>query len=106
MASAVGIASSPLGRHRDFTLHGIQRSAKPRESPHRPAESVIEFHCASVAYAKGFFREEGIDAEIVRIATNIGIVAVTTKEIAYTTAVGAGMTSQHGLTSVEDIKRR
>jgi hypothetical protein len=66
----------------------------------------LSFIAPQLAYAKGFFREEGVDAEIVRIATNIGIVAVTTKEIAYTTAVGAGMTSQHGLTSVEDIKRR
>ena len=44
-----------------------------------------------MAYAKGFFREEGIDAEIIRIATNVGLVAVTTKEIGYTTAVGAGL---------------
>jgi NitT/TauT family transport system substrate-binding protein len=44
-----------------------------------------------VAYAKSFFREEGIDAEIIRIATNVGLVAVTTKEIGYTTAVGAAL---------------
>ena len=51
----------------------------------------LSFIAPQVAYAKGFFREEGIDAEIIRIATNIGIVAVTTKEIGYTTAVGAAL---------------
>jgi NitT/TauT family transport system substrate-binding protein len=53
----------------------------------------LSFIAPQVAYAKGFFREEGIDAEIIRVATNIGIVAVTTKEIGYTTAVGAGLRS-------------
>ena len=53
----------------------------------------LSFVAPQVAYARGFFREEGIDAEIIRIATNIGIVAVTTKEIGYSTAVGAGLRS-------------
>jgi NitT/TauT family transport system substrate-binding protein len=53
----------------------------------------LSFVAPQVAYARGFFREEGIDAEIIRIATNIGIVAVTTKEIGYTTAVGAALRS-------------
>jgi NitT/TauT family transport system substrate-binding protein len=53
----------------------------------------LSFIAPRVAYAKNFFREEGIDAEIIRIATNVGIVAVTTKEIGYTTAVGAGLRS-------------
>jgi ABC-type nitrate/sulfonate/bicarbonate transport system substrate-binding protein len=53
----------------------------------------LSFIAPQVGYAKGFFREEGIDAEIIRIATNVGIVAVTTKEIGYTTAVGAGLRS-------------
>lgn len=53
----------------------------------------LSFVAPQVAHARGFFREEGIDAEIIRIATNIGIVAVTTKEIGYTTAVGAGLRS-------------
>jgi len=53
----------------------------------------LSFIAPRVAYARGFFREEGIDAEIIRIATNIGIVAVTTKEIGYTTAVGAALRS-------------
>jgi len=53
----------------------------------------LSFIAPQVAYARGFFREEGIEAEIIRIATNIGIVAVTTKEIGYTTAVGAGLRS-------------
>jgi ABC-type nitrate/sulfonate/bicarbonate transport system substrate-binding protein len=53
----------------------------------------LSFIAPQVGYAKGFFREEGIDAEIIRIATNVGIVAVTTKEVGYTTAVGAGLRS-------------
>ena len=53
----------------------------------------LSFIAPQVAYAQGFFREEGIDAEIIRIATNVGIAAVTTKEIGYTTAVGAGLRS-------------
>jgi len=53
----------------------------------------LSFVAPRVAYARGFFREEGLDAEIIRIATNVGIVAVTTKEIGYTTAVGAGLRS-------------
>ncbi|HWH78465.1 MAG TPA: ABC transporter substrate-binding protein [Candidatus Binatus sp.] len=51
----------------------------------------LSFIAPQMAYAKDFFREEGIDAEIIRIATNIGLVAVTTKEIGYTTAVGAAL---------------
>ena len=51
----------------------------------------LSFIAPQVGYARGFFREEGIDAEIIRIATNVGLVAVTTKEIGYTTAVGAGL---------------
>jgi ABC-type nitrate/sulfonate/bicarbonate transport system substrate-binding protein len=53
----------------------------------------LSFIAPQVAHARGLFREEGIDAEIIRIATNVGIVAVTTKEIAYTTAVGASLRS-------------
>lgn len=53
----------------------------------------LSFIAPRVAYVKGFFQEEGIDAEIIRIATNIGVVAVTTKEIGYTTAVGAALRS-------------
>src|ERR1044072_7015583 len=48
----------------------------------------LSFIAPQVGYARGFFREEGIDAEIIRIATNIGSDEVTTKEIGYTTRVG------------------
>ena len=51
----------------------------------------LSFVAPQAAYAKGFFRDEGIDAEIIRIATTVGLVAVTTKEIGYTTAVGAAL---------------
>ena len=48
----------------------------------------LSFIAPRVAQAKGFFREEGIDTELIRIATNIGVVAVTTRELDYTTAAG------------------
>ena len=32
----------------------------------------LSFIAPQVAYARGFFREEGIDAEIIRIATTSG----------------------------------
>ena len=51
----------------------------------------LSFVAPQAGYGKGFFRDEGIDAEIIRIATNVGLVAVTTKEIGYTTAVGAAL---------------
>jgi len=57
------------------------------------ASLSLSFLAPHVAQAKGFFREEGIEAEIIRIASNIGVVAVTTKEIGYTAAVGAALRS-------------
>jgi ABC-type nitrate/sulfonate/bicarbonate transport system substrate-binding protein len=73
--------------------------AGPRSGSAQSVEKVrvgmpslsLSFVAPQVAFAKGFFRDEGIDAEIIRIATNVGLVAVTTKEIGYTTAVGAGL---------------
>jgi len=53
----------------------------------------LSFIAAHVAQAKGYFRDEGIEPEIIRIASNIGVVAVTTKEIGYTAAVGAALRS-------------
>ena len=53
----------------------------------------LSFIAPRVAQAKGFFREEGIDAELIRITTNIGVVAVTTRELDYTTAAGAALRS-------------
>lgn len=53
----------------------------------------LSFVAPQVAHVKGYFREEGIDAEIIRIPTIVGIVAVTTREIGYTTAVGAALRS-------------
>jgi len=57
------------------------------------ASLSLSFIAPHVAQAKGFFRDEGIEAEIIRIASNIGVVAVTTKEIGYTAAVGAALRS-------------
>ena len=57
------------------------------------ASLSLSFIAPQVAYARGFFRDEGIDAEIIRIASNVGVVAVTTKEIGYTAAVGAALRS-------------
>ena len=67
------------------------QGAKSGEGSHRHAEPVLEFCRAAGGLRQGLFRDEGIDAEIIRIATNVGLVAVTTKEIGYTTAVGAAL---------------
>lgn len=53
----------------------------------------LSFIAPRVAQRKGFFREEGVEAELIRIATNVGVVAVTTKELDYTTAAGAVLRS-------------
>jgi ABC-type nitrate/sulfonate/bicarbonate transport system substrate-binding protein len=53
----------------------------------------LSFIAPRVAQANGFFREEGVDAELIRIATNVGVVAVTTKDLDYTTAAGAVLRS-------------
>jgi ABC-type nitrate/sulfonate/bicarbonate transport system substrate-binding protein len=76
-------------------LTAAERSlAQPLEKVRIGMPSLsLSFIAPQVAYARGLFRDEGIDAEIIRIATNVGIVAVTTKEIGYTTAVGAGLRS-------------
>ena len=53
----------------------------------------LSFIAPRVAQANGFFREEGVDAELNRIATNVGVEAVTTKDLDYTTAAGAVLRS-------------
>lgn len=72
------------------SLSGAQALEKVRVG--MPSLS-LSFIAPRVAQAKGFFREEGVDVELIRIATNVGVVAITTKELDYTTAAGAVLRS-------------
>jgi NitT/TauT family transport system substrate-binding protein len=47
------------------------------------------FLTPAVAYKRGFFREEGIDAEVIRMNANVSITALATGDIDYTTIFGS-----------------
>jgi NitT/TauT family transport system substrate-binding protein len=53
----------------------------------------LSFVAPKVAQAKGFFAAEGLDVELIQMATNITVVALTTKDIDYSTASGAVLRS-------------
>src|SRR4051812_13330572 len=53
----------------------------------------LSFVAPKVAQAKGFFTAEGLDVELIQMATNITVVALTTKDIDYSTASGAVLRS-------------
>lgn len=53
----------------------------------------LSFIAPRVAQAKGFFQAEGLEVELIQMATNISIVALTTKDIDYSTASGAALRS-------------
>ncbi len=53
----------------------------------------LSFVAPKVAQAKGFFQAEGLEVELIQMATNITIVALTTKDIDYSTASGAVLRS-------------
>ena len=80
---AVPFSFSPDIRH-------AQKSARHtglEKVRYRHAQTIVEFHRAAVAYARGSFREEGVDTEVIRMAAPV--VAVTTEEIGYKTAVSS-----------------
>lgn len=70
-------------------------------SPAQPIEKVrvgmpsfsLSFIAPRVAQAKGFFQAEGLEVELIQMATNISLVALTTKDIDYSTASGAALRS-------------
>jgi ABC-type nitrate/sulfonate/bicarbonate transport system substrate-binding protein len=73
----------------------------PRVAPAQPLEKVrvgmpsfsLSFVAPKVAQAKGFFRAEGLEVELIQMATNVTVVALTTKDIDYSTASGAVLRS-------------
>src|SRR5258706_10313608 len=53
----------------------------------------LSFVAPRVAQARGFFQAEGMEVELIQMATNIGVVAITTRDIDYSTASGAVLRS-------------
>ncbi len=53
----------------------------------------LSFIAPRVAQAKGFFRAEGLEVELIQMGTTITIVALTTKGIDYSTSSGGGLRS-------------
>ena len=53
----------------------------------------LSFIAPKVAQAKDFFAAEGLGVELIQMATNVTIVALTTKDIDYSTASGAVLRS-------------
>jgi len=49
----------------------------------------LSFVAPKIAQARGFFQAEGLEVELIQMATNITVVALTTKDIDYSTASGA-----------------
>ena len=49
----------------------------------------LSFVAPKVAQARGFFQAEGLEVELIQMATNITVVALTTKDLDYSTASGA-----------------
>ncbi|HEY1269984.1 MAG TPA: ABC transporter substrate-binding protein [Candidatus Binatia bacterium] len=61
---------------------------KTRIAPSSPGLSAWPIHLAA---KEGFFTREGLDVEIIVMRTNVGILALTTGSVDYTTAGGSAM---------------
>jgi NitT/TauT family transport system substrate-binding protein len=61
---------------------------KTRIAPSSPGLSAWPIHLAA---KEGFFAREGLDVEIIVMRTNVGILALTTGSIDYTTAGGSAL---------------
>jgi NitT/TauT family transport system substrate-binding protein len=73
---------------------GADATAQPLEKVRVGMPSFsLSFVAPKVAQAKGFFRAEGLDVELIQMATNVTVVALTTKDIDYSTASGAVLRS-------------
>jgi NitT/TauT family transport system substrate-binding protein len=57
------------------------------------ASFSISFLPLRIAQAKGFFREEGLDVELVRISTPVSLIALMNNEIDYATSTGSLLVS-------------
>lgn len=65
-------------------------AAQPREKVRVGMPSFsLSFVAPKVAQARGFFQAEGLEVELIQMATNITVVALTTKDLDYSTASGA-----------------
>ena len=69
-------------------------SAQPLEKVRVGMPSFsLNFIAPRVAQVKGLFRAEGLEVELIQMATPITIVALTTKGIDYSTTSGTGVRS-------------
>ena len=87
----------PLGGY----LAVLSLLALPAATAAQPLEKVrvgmpsfsLSFIAPKVAQARGFFQAEGLEVELIQMATNVTVVALTTKDIDYSTASGAVLRS-------------
>ena len=71
-----------------FAFSSGASAEKTRIAPSSPGLSAWPIHLAA---KEGFFAREGLDVEIIVMRTNVGILALTTGSIDYTTAGGSAL---------------
>jgi NitT/TauT family transport system substrate-binding protein len=71
-----------------WALSSDALAEKTRIAPSSPGLSAWPIHLAA---KEGFFAREGLDVEIIVMRTNVGILALTTGSIDYTTAGGSAL---------------
>lgn len=77
-----------------FILTPLCSSAQPLEKVRVGMPSFsLSFIAPRAAQVKGLFRAEGLEVELIQMATSITIVALTTKGIDYSTSSGGGLRS-------------
>ncbi|MBI4522756.1 MAG: ABC transporter substrate-binding protein [Deltaproteobacteria bacterium] len=77
-----------------FLFFPLPSSAQPLEKVRVGMPSFsLSFIAPRVAQVKGLFRAEGMEVELIQMATTITIVALTTKGIDYSTSSGGGLRS-------------
>ena len=77
-----------------FILTPLCSSAQPLEKIRVGMPSFsLSFIAPRVAQVNGLFRAEGLEVELIQMATSITIVALTTKGIDYSTSSGGGLRS-------------
>src|SRR5262249_44341502 len=71
-----------------WALSADASAEKTRIAPSSPGLSAWPIHLAA---KEGFFAREGLDVEIIVMRTNLGILALTTGSVDYTTAGGSAL---------------
>ena len=71
-----------------FRFAAVVAQEKIRIAPSSPGLSAWPVH---LAVKEGFFASEGLDVEIIVMRTNVGIAALVTGSIDFTTAGGSAM---------------